>query len=96
MFTIELALKHTAVPLSVQKKSQQEAESLYHSLIETLKAGNAVLVQLDCDQQPHKHVSALASEIAAVQMYEKTSTATASGRPPGFFALTAEQNPSDS
>lgn len=96
MFTIELALKQTAVPLSVQKKSQEDAESAYQSIVETLKGGNTVLIQLDCDQQPHKHVSALASEVAAVQMYEKTSTATASGRPPGFFALTAEQTPSGS
>lgn len=95
MFTIELALKHTAVPLSVQKKSQEEAESLYQQVVDTLNKGESVLIQLTCDQQPHKHVSALASEVAAVQIYEKTSTATASGRPPGFFALTAEQSSSE-
>lgn len=92
MFIIELALKHTAVPLSVQKKSQQEAETLYQSILDILSKGEPMLIQLTCEQQPHKQVSALASEVAAVQIYEKTSTATASGRPPGFFALTTEQS----
>ncbi|MGF1568677.1 MAG: hypothetical protein ACFCVD_11510 [Nodosilinea sp.] len=91
MFTIELTLKHTALPLSVQKKSLEDAESLYKSVAEELRGGSAKLLEMTCDQQPHKQVSVLASEVAAVQMFEKTGTATASGRPPGFFALTSDQ-----
>ncbi|PSN18987.1 hypothetical protein C7271_09680 [filamentous cyanobacterium CCP5] len=96
MFTVELALKQTAVLLSVQKKSEEEAKALYESIVKTLNGGTSVLIQVECDQQPHKQISALASEVAAVQIYEKTGTATASGRPPGFFALTAEPDSSAS
>lgn len=91
MFTIELTLKHTALPLSVQKKSQEEAEAVYGSIVEELRNGSSKLLELTCDQQPHKKISVLAGEVAAIQMFEKTSTATASGRPPGFFALSGDQ-----
>jgi len=91
MFTIELTLKHTPLPISVQKKTQEDADAIYGKLSEALRTGNPVLFELTCDQQPHKKLTVLVSELAAVQMFEKTSTATASGRPPGFFALTSEQ-----
>ena len=91
MFTIELTLKHTALPLSVQKKELSEAEATYAKVVEALRSNSSALLELTCEQQPHKKVSILASELAAVQIFEKTSTTTASGRPPGFFALTTEQ-----
>lgn len=91
MFTIELTLKHTPMPLSVQKKEQSEAEALYNSVTEGLRSGSAQLVEVTCDQQPHKRIGILGSEIAAVQIFEKSGTATASGRPPGFFALSSDQ-----
>ncbi len=91
MFTIELTLKHTAMPLSVQKKEQSEADALYNSITESLRSGSGHLVEIVCDQQPHNRISVLGSEIAAVQIFEKSGTATASGRPPGFFALSSDQ-----
>lgn len=90
MFTIELTLKHTAIPLSVQKKEQSEAEALYGSITESLRHGTGQLIEVTCDQQPHKRIGILGSEIAAVQIFEKSGTATASGRPPGFFSLSSE------
>jgi hypothetical protein len=91
MFTVELTLKNTALPLSVQKKEAEEAEKLYAALSAAIRSGSSELMELTCDQQPHKKINVLPSELAAVQMFEKTSTATASGRPPGFFALSSEQ-----
>ena len=91
MFTIELMLKHTPMPLSVQKKEQSDAEALYNSLTEGLRSGSGQLVEVTCDQQPHKRISVLGGEIAAVQIFEKSGTATASGRPPGFFSLSSDQ-----
>ena len=91
MFTIELTLKHTAMPLSVQKKEQEAADALYGSLVNEVRNGGSQLIELACDQQPHKKIAILTSEIAAVQIFEKAGTATASGRPPGFFALSADQ-----
>lgn len=91
MFTIELTLKQTPMPLSVQKKEAGEADRLYASLVGALGENTSTVLELTCDQQPHKKISVLSSEVAAVQIFEKTSTATASGRPPGFFALSGDQ-----
>jgi hypothetical protein len=91
MFTVELTLKNTALPLSVQKKEIEDAEKLYNDISEVIRNGSSSLIELTCDQQPHKKINVLASELAAVQIFEKTSTATASGRPPGFFALSSDQ-----
>jgi hypothetical protein len=91
MFTVELILKNTALPLSVQKKEAEEAEKLYATISEAIRKGSSDLIELTCDQQPHKKINVLACELAAVQLFEKTNSATASGRPPGFFALSGEQ-----
>ncbi|MGB3136794.1 MAG: hypothetical protein WBB18_08310 [Nodosilinea sp.] len=91
MFTIELMLKHTPMPLSVQKKEKSEAEGLFNLLTEGLRSGSGELVEVTCDQQPYKRISVIGTEIAAVQIFEKSGTATASGRPPGFFALSGDQ-----
>jgi hypothetical protein len=87
MFIIDVSLKNTPVTLSVQRKVAEDAEALYQSLVNAIRAGEHQIVELTCEHQPGKKVSVLGSEIAAVQIAEKSSTATSSGRPPGFFAL---------
>lgn len=87
MFIIDVTLKHTPVPLSVQRKTAEDAESIYRQVVEAISSGSGGLLELTCDQQQGKKISVLTSEICAVQMAEKSSTATASGRPPGFAAL---------
>lgn len=89
MFTIELNLKHTAIPLSVQKKEQEAAEALYTSIVNDLRSGSGQWIEMACEQQPNKKVTVLSSEVAAVQIFEKTA-GVAGGRPPGFFAVNAE------
>lgn len=84
MFMIDVTLKNTPVSLSVQKKSAEEAEGLYQSLLTAMKSTNTNVLELTCDQQLGKKISVISSEIAAVQISEKSSTSTGSGRPPGF------------
>jgi hypothetical protein len=90
MFTIELTLKHTAMPLSVQKKEQEAAEALYGSIVNDVRSGSGQWLEMTCDQLPNKKVTVLSSEVVAVQIFEKTA-GVAGGRPPGFFALSADQ-----
>lgn len=91
MHTLELNLKHSPLPLMVQKETLEAAQSDYHKLVDALKSGNTVILELTCDQTPDKHISILVSEIAAVQLYEKSGTTSASGKPPGFFALVGDE-----
>ncbi|EKQ67915.1 hypothetical protein OsccyDRAFT_4213 [Leptolyngbyaceae cyanobacterium JSC-12] len=88
MFIIDVSLKSAPVTLSVQRKNSEDAEATYQQVLDAMRSGEAKLVELTCEHQPGKKVSVLGSEVAAVQVYEKSSTATSSGRPPGFFALT--------
>jgi hypothetical protein len=87
MFILDVSLKNTPLALSVQKKTAEDAEAAYQLILEALRAGEPKLVELTCEHQTGKKLSILSSEISAVQVYEKSSTATSSGRPPGFFAM---------
>ncbi len=87
MFTIDLTLKNTAFPLSVQRKSAEEAEAVYQQILEAMRSGNPEIVELTCDRQTEKKAAVRAAEISGVQMSQKAGTAAAGGRAPGFFAL---------
>lgn len=86
MFTIELTLRGTPFPLSVQRKEADDAEALYQEILKAMNADNSQVLELTCDRQPDRKVGVLSSEILAVQISEK-SAAAASGRPAGFFDL---------
>lgn len=85
MFTIDLTVKNTPFPLSVQRKSQEDAEALYKQIVDIMRSGYSQILELTCEKQPEKKVAVVTSEITAVQISQKSSTA--STRPPGFFAL---------
>ncbi|MGB3669358.1 MAG: hypothetical protein WA783_11150 [Phormidesmis sp.] len=90
MYIVELALKHTALPLSVQKKDKDSAEATYKKVLDALSSGSPMTIELTCDKVTDKKVALIVSEIAAIQVYEKSGSAGASGRAPGFFALAGE------
>ncbi len=89
MFTVDIIVKYTPVPLSVQKKSAEDAEAVYNHVLEVLRGGTPQLLEFTCDKMTEKKLAILSSEISAVQISQK-SGATATGRPPGFVSLTAE------
>lgn len=91
MYTLELNLKQTPLSLSVQKKTMEDAKADYDRIVAALKSGSSTLLELTCEQVPDKKVSFLSGEVVAVQMYEKSGTTAASGKPPGFFSLVGEQ-----
>jgi hypothetical protein len=78
MFTIDVTLKGTGMALSVQRKEAADAEALYQKLLEALKGGSSPIIELTCDKQPEKKIVVLCSEISAVQVSDKASTASAS------------------
>ena len=87
MYVIDVTLKNNPLSLSVERKQLEDAEALYKQILEALRSGYEVTVELTCERQPEKKIGILTSEISAVQMSEKSSTAAAGGRPPGFFAI---------
>ncbi len=85
MFTIDLTLKNTPFPLSVQRKSAEEAEAAYKEILEAMRTGQPEILEITCDRQTEKKVAIRASDISGVQMSQKDSAAA--GKTPGFFAM---------
>jgi hypothetical protein len=90
MFTIDLSLRNTAFPISVQRKTAEDAEAIYQLILAAMRSGNPDIVELKCEGKTEKKVAVRASEISGVQIVQKDGATTSSGRPPGFYALTAE------
>ena len=83
MYVIELALKLSPFPLSVQRKNLSDAEMLYQKVRQAIEKGQPRLLELNCEKVEDKKVSVLATEVQAVQVYEKTA-ATGGTKRPGF------------
>jgi hypothetical protein len=83
MYIIEVNLKFTPMPLSVQRKSEEDAQGVYQQVIQAMESGSPKLLQLTCEHQPEKKLAVVCTEIASVQMYEKSGSAM-TGKRPGF------------
>ncbi len=83
MYSIEIAIKLSPLPLIVQRKDHGDAKRLYSEIIEVIQKGNQRLLELTCEKVEDKKITVLVSEIIAVQIYEKTSSSGTSKRP-GF------------
>lgn len=91
MFTIDLVLKTTPIPLSVERKEEDAAQALYRELLAAVAQTPGQMIELTCEKQTEKKVAVLSSEIVAIQLSQK-GAAGASGRAPGFFAQLLEQS----
>ncbi|OUL27052.1 hypothetical protein [Nostoc sp. 106C] len=90
MFTIDLTVRNTAYPISVQRKTAEDAEAVYQLILAAMRSGNPDIVELKCEGKTEKKIAVRASEISGVQILQKDGVTTSSGRPPGFVALTTE------
>ncbi|MGB3291914.1 MAG: hypothetical protein WBB01_02860 [Phormidesmis sp.] len=90
MYIVEFTLKHTALPLTVQKEDIDAAEATYKEALAAIKSGNPITLEVTCDKVTGKKVAIAVSELAAVQIYDKSSGTSTAGRAPGFFALAGE------
>ncbi|MDJ0510955.1 MAG: hypothetical protein QNJ64_17120 [Crocosphaera sp.] len=91
MISIDLALKYTPIPISVQRKEIEDAQSLYQQIITAIKSSTPELIELTCEKQTEKKVAVMSDQISAVIISQKDGGAAA-GRVPGFFSMVeAEQ-----
>ncbi len=61
--------------------------ALYGQILAAMGSGSPQILELTCDRNPDKKIAVLSSEICAVQVSDKSNSAAAAGRPPGFAAL---------
>ena len=83
MYSIELTIKLSPLPLIVQRKEHRDAQRLYSEVIDAMKKGNQRLLELTCEKVQDKLIAVRVQEIISVQIYEKSSLAGGSKRP-GF------------
>ena len=85
MYSLELSLRYSPFPLSIQKKELEDVKRIYdeikHFMNETQETSK--LVELSCDKVQDKLITVRAKEIISVQIYEKSSVAGGAKRP-GF------------
>ena len=83
VYVLELALKFSPFPLSVERKELRDAEALYKTVKDAMERGEKRLLELTCEKVEDKRLSVLGSEVQAVQIYEKTAASSGLKRP-GF------------
>jgi hypothetical protein len=83
MYVVELSLKLSPMPVAVQRKELADAQAVYASVRQALEGQGPRVLELSCEKEPDKKVSLLASELVAVQIYEKSAMGSG-GKRPGF------------
>ncbi len=88
MYTIDIVLQDIPLPVQVQRKEAEAAESLYQQITQAMNSGSNDLIELTCDKDEDKKVAVKGNLICAISINKK-SGGMAEGRVPGFFAATA-------
>ncbi|MCA2656063.1 MAG: hypothetical protein IM473_02310 [Microcystis sp. M015S2] len=89
MYSIDITLKLSPIPISVQRKEEVAADALYQTIINAMRSPNPELLELTCEKQTDKKVAVLSDQISAVIVSQKSGAAS-TGRAPGFVALATE------
>ena len=86
MISIDLMLKYTPIPISVQRKEEKDAKALYQKIKAAMGSPTPQVIELTCDKQPEKKVAVLSDQISAAILSQKDGAA-ATGRVPGFVSM---------
>ncbi|MGD1903159.1 MAG: hypothetical protein ACFB9N_13070 [Geitlerinemataceae cyanobacterium] len=88
MYDIDLIVKSTPVPLSVQRKSEEDAQATFAQIRTALETGEPKVLSLTCEGKTEKQLTIVTSELSAVQLSQKAAGA-GDGKRTGFFAMAA-------
>ena len=85
MYSLELSLRYSPFPLSIQKKELEDVKRIYDDIKNSMNNAleSSKLVELRCDKVQDKLIAVRTQEIISVQIYEKSSVAGGAKRP-GF------------
>ncbi len=85
MYSLEISLRYSPFPLSIQKKDYQVVKRIYDEIKDSMSGNveNLALIELSCEKVQDKLITVLAKEVISVQIYEKSAVAGGSKRP-GF------------
>ena len=84
MITLEVSLRYSPFPISIQKKEYDDVLSVFEQIKNAMRDNaDSKIINLTCDKMQSKSIAVLSQEIIAVQIYEKSAIAGGSKRP-GF------------
>jgi len=84
MYSLELSLRYSPFPLSIQRKEYEDVKRIYDEIKTSISnSENCNLIELRCEKVQDKLIAVRAQEIISVQIYEKSSVAGGAKRP-GF------------
>ena len=85
MYSLELSLRYSPFPISIQKKEFDEVNRIYEEIKNSMNQNleSSSLIELKCDKVQGKLIAVRAEDIISVQIYEKSSVAGGAKRP-GF------------
>ena len=85
MYTLELNLKYSPFPISIQKKEYENVKRIYDEIKNLMNdsQNTSKLFELNCEKIQNKFISVRVQDIISVQIYEKSSVAGGAKRP-GF------------
>ncbi len=85
MYSLEISLRYSPFPLSIQKKHYDDVKKIYDEIKDCMSGNNqnTPLIELSCEKVQDKLITVLAKEVISVQIYEKSAVPGGSKRP-GF------------
>ena len=83
MYTLELSLRYSPFPISIQKKEYDDVLRIFQEVKNSMRENNSSLIELQCEKINSKSLAVLSNEIIAVQIYEKSAIPGGTKRP-GF------------
>jgi len=85
MYSLELSMRYSPFPLSIQKKEFEDVKQIYDEIKNAMNENveSSKLIELRCDKVQDKLIAVRAKEVISVQIYEKSSVAGGAKRP-GF------------
>ena len=85
MYSLEISLRYSPFPLSIQKKDYEDVKRIYNEIKDFMQGNhqNTHLIELSCEKVQDKLITVVAKEVISVQIYEKSAVAGGSKRP-GF------------
>lgn len=88
MHAINILVRNTAMPISIEKKEAEAAQKVYQDITSAMTSEQPSVIELTCDKAEGKKVAILSTTVAAVVVME--SSGASATRSAGFFAATAE------
>ena len=85
MYSLEISLRYSPFPLSIQKKNYEDVKRIYDEIKDFMNGNNQTtnLIEISCEKVQDKLITVLAKEVISVQIYEKSAVPGGSKRP-GF------------